>query len=108
MLHLIEVLPLQGKLELLVVPVNLLVLGALKERFSHQQDVENSPQREDVAGRLDMFGLSQTDYLRSHVTGCSTAEKEVLLEVHIGGQSEVYDDWLHGLSPSPQHDVFRL
>lgn len=97
----------ERKLHLLVFAVDLLVLRALEERSSRQQNMEDDSSREDIALRFDMFTLRQFDDLRGDIAGRSTPEKQVLLDICMRGQAVIDDDGRHRPIPT-HHDVLRL
>ena len=101
--HRCEVLAFQLEAEGFVVAVYLVVLAAFEERLAHQQNMEDSSQGKDVADGLNVLRLRKLDDLRGDVARSAASEEEILLDVGVGGKSEVHDYWLERFSS--QHDV---
>lgn len=54
-----------------------------------------------------MPSLTQSNDLRRNVARGTTSKEKVLLDICVGGQPEIDDDWLHW-SLISEHDIFRL
>lgn len=68
--------------------------------------MEDGSQREDVTDGLNMLRLSEFNDLRCDVARSAASEEEILLDISIGCESEIHDDWLERFSS--QHDVLWL
>ena len=105
--HLLVEMSSQAEFHVFVVMVDLVVFVPLEERLAGQQKVQDDPSREDITGGLNMLTLGKRYDLRRHVSRSTTAEEQVLMQVGIGGQPEVCNNWLEAVL-APQHDILRF
>ena len=103
--HLLVDMSSQAEFHVFIVVVDLVVFGPLEERLAGQQEVQDDPSRENITGGLNVLTLGKRYDLRRHVSRSTTAEEQVLMQVSIGGQPEVSDNWLEAVLAS-QHDIF--
>jgi hypothetical protein len=104
-IHSIIHLPLETEFHFLVLAVDLLILSALEQRSPGEEDVEDSPYWEDIALGFDVFVLGEGDYFRCDVAWSSTPKEEILLDISMGCQSVVHDNWGHRWGV-PKHYIF--
>lgn len=99
--------PLEGEFHFFVLAVDFLVLSALEQRPPGEEDVEDSPEREDIAVGLNVLVLGEGDDFRGDVAWSAAPEEEIVVEVGMGGESIVDDDRGHRPT-APQQYVLRL
>lgn len=87
--------------------VNLLIFAAIEKCLPGEQNVKDDASRKNVALRLNMLALTERNDLRSHIARGATPKEQILLQISMSSQSEIYNNWLHGRA-GPQHNVLRL
>jgi hypothetical protein len=68
--------------------------------------MEDNTSRKDITLRLNMNILSAISYLRGHISR-SAAPKKDILDITVGGKSEIIDDRFHRMFV-PHQNILRF